>query len=150
MSIKQERMAERIRQVMSELLMREVSDPALQGVTVTEVKIDPEVMFARIYVNALGDETRRDEVMGGLKRASSFLRREMSKRIRVRSAPEIRFLWDEGLEQANKVEQLLNDLEIPEPADDEDEVITLDLDDVDLDPYGDDDDEWDVYDDKQA
>ncbi|MEM6280772.1 MAG: 30S ribosome-binding factor RbfA [Chloroflexota bacterium] len=150
MSIKQERMAERIRQIMSELLMREVSDPALQGVTVTEVKIDPEIMFARIYVNALGDESRKGEVMSGLDRASGFLRREMSKRIRVRSAPEIRFLWDEGLEQANKVEQLLNNLDIPEPVEDEEEALTVDLDDVDLDPYGDDDDEWNMYDDKQA
>ncbi|MEO0562791.1 MAG: ribosome-binding factor A, partial [Chloroflexota bacterium] len=61
MSIKQDRMAERIRVVMSQLLMREVSDPRLQFITITDVKIDPEIMFARIYVNALGDEDREDE-----------------------------------------------------------------------------------------
>jgi ribosome-binding factor A len=81
MSIKQDRMSERIQGILSELLLREVSDPRLQHITVTEVKLDPELMFATIYVNALGDESREAQVMAGLQRAKGFLRREVGKRI---------------------------------------------------------------------
>lgn len=52
MSIKRDRMSERVRVILSELLLREIRDPRLQGVTITEVKLDPELMFATVYVNA--------------------------------------------------------------------------------------------------
>lgn len=136
MSIKQDRMAERIQMVLSQLLMREVSDPRLQSVTVTEVKVDPEIMFARVYVNALGDEDREDEVMAGLDRASGFLRRELAQRLRVRSVPELRFVWDKTLQQADRVERILNNLDIPDTPP-EDETDPFDLDDVDLDGLND-------------
>lgn len=132
MTIKQDRMGDRIRIILSELLLREVSDPRLQSVTVTEVKLDPELMFADIYVNALGDETRQQEVMAGLKRANGFLRREVGKRVRIRNTPELHFHWDMTLEQGERLNQIINTLDIPpaEPdLDDED----LDLDD----PYAD-------------
>lgn len=140
MSYKKDRIAERIRIVMSELLMREVSDPRLQSVTVTDVKLDPEIMYARVYVNALGDEAREPEVMAGLDRAGGFLRRELSKRLRVRSVPELRFVWDKTLASADRVERLLDDLEIPEATEEEvDMDDDLGLDDIDLDGYGDED-----------
>lgn len=139
MSYKKDRIAERIRVVMSELLMREVSDPRLHSVTVTDVKLDPEIMYARIFVNALGDESREPEVMAGLDRAGGFLRRELSKRLQVRSVPELRFVWDKTLASADRVERLLDDLEIPEATEEDVEVDDLGLDDIDLDGYGDED-----------
>jgi ribosome-binding factor A len=113
MSIKQDRMNERVRMILSELLLREVSDPRLQNVTVTEVKMDPELMFADIYVNALGDETREQEVMQGLMSAGGFLRREVGKRVRLRNTPELHFHWDERLERGERMNQLISSLEIP-------------------------------------
>lgn len=119
MTIKQERMSEQIRAILSNLLLREVSDPRLQGVTVTEVKLDPELMFADVYVNALGDESRETEVLDGLARANGFLRRKVGQRVRLRNTPELHFHWDKTLERAERINQLLNDLEIP-PPDEED------------------------------
>ncbi|MCL4255971.1 MAG: 30S ribosome-binding factor RbfA, partial [Anaerolineae bacterium] len=80
MSIKQGRVGERIQTILSQLLRKDVSDPRLHNITITEVKLDPELMFADVYVNALGDESREKEVMTGLKSASGFLRREVGKR----------------------------------------------------------------------
>lgn len=131
MSIKQDRMSDRIRQILSELLLREVSDPRLQGITITEVTLDPELMFADIYVNALGDETRHDDVMQGLKRAQGFLRREVGKRIRLRNTPELHFHWDETLQYGENLNQLLDTLEIPpeeEINQDNDDDFNLELD----------------------
>ncbi|MBI5670431.1 MAG: 30S ribosome-binding factor RbfA [Chloroflexi bacterium] len=112
-SIKQERVAGHIRTILTELLLREVSDPRLQNITVTEVTIDPELMYATVYINALADETRQDEVMTALKRAKGFLRREVAQRVRLRSAPDLNFRWDETLERAERMNRLLSSLDIP-------------------------------------
>lgn len=121
MTIKQDRVADRIRTILSELLLREIADPRLQGITVTEVKIDLELAYADIYVNALGDESRKPEVMDGLAHAKSFLRREVGKRLKVRSVPELHFHWDETLEYGERINQLIASLDIPpeEPQADE-------------------------------
>lgn len=113
MSIKQDRMGERIQEILSELLLREVSDPRLKNITVTDVRIDNELMFANVYINALGDETRQPQVLAGLERAKGFLRREVAKRVRVRNAPELRFHWDTTLERGERINRILSKLDIP-------------------------------------
>src|SRR5258708_11291508 len=93
MTLKQERMADRIREILSSLLLLEVTDPALQGITVTEVRVDSEIENADIYVGALGDDSteRQREVMAGLKRANGFLRREVGKRVSLRRGAAVYF-----------------------------------------------------------
>lgn len=113
MSIKQGRMEDRILAILSELLRREVSDPRLRNITFTEIKLDGELMYADVYVNALGDEGRQTDVMEGLKRASSFLRREIGKRIRLRNTPELNFHWDTTLEHGERLSQLVEGLNLP-------------------------------------
>ncbi len=119
MSIKQDRMAGKIHEILSVLLLRDVADPRLHDVTVTSVTLDPELMFARVLVNAFGDESRRKEVMAGLKRANSFLRREVAQRVNLRNAPELHFVWDEGLERSERVQRIFQDLVIPPPDPDD-------------------------------
>lgn len=119
MSIKQDRVSERIQTILSELLLREVRDPRLLGVTITEVRMDPELIFADVYVNALGDESRQKEVLDGLNRANGFLRREVGRRVRLRSTPELHFHWDVTLERGEQLNQLISSLEIPPEVDEE-------------------------------
>lgn len=119
MTIKQDRMAERIQAILSELLLREVADPRLQHITVTEVRIDTELMAANVYINALGDEGRRKEVMEGLKRAKGYLRREVAHRVRLRNAPELVFHWDVTLERGERLHHIISKLEIPPVAPEE-------------------------------
>lgn len=119
MSIKQGRMNDRIHQILSHLLLREVSDPRLQDITVTEVSLDPELMYAKVYVSAMGDESREDQVIKALVRANGFLRREVGKRIRLRHTPELHFQWDHTLESANRINQIISGLEIPDEVDNE-------------------------------
>lgn len=131
MSIKQDRIAGRIRQILSVLILREVSDPRLQGLTVTDVEIDSELMYARVYVNALGEEERMPEIMGALKQAKGFLRREVGKRLSLRRVPDMGFYWDESLDRGARMDMLINQLEIPpkpkdDDADDVDEDSQLD------------------------
>ncbi|MAS33070.1 MAG: ribosome-binding factor A [Anaerolineaceae bacterium] len=120
-TIKQDRVAERIQTILSELLLREIADPRLQNITITEVKLDPELMFADVFVNALGDESRQKDVMSGLARAQGFLRREVGKRVRLRVVPELHFHWDVTLERGERINQLLSSLEIPPEEPDSDD-----------------------------
>lgn len=113
MSVKQERMADRIREILSSLLLTEVTDPALTGITVTEVRLDAELEYADVFVNALGDESRQRDVLKGLSRANSFLRRQLGARIRLRRTPNLHFHWDLSLERVEKIEQVLSRLVIP-------------------------------------
>ena len=117
MSIKQQRMAERIRSLLSTLLRTEVRDPRLKNVTVTRVELDREIQFADVYVNALGDESRRDEVLAGLASSAGFLRREVGSRIRARQTPELHFHWDLNFEHGERMNRLLDSLDIPEAKD---------------------------------
>ncbi len=111
--IKQERTSGQIRKILSQLILREVADPRLHGITVTDVELDPELLFATIYVNALGEEERQPEVMLALERAKGYLRREVAKRVRLRKAPELIFRWDESLERGERINALLASLDIP-------------------------------------
>ena len=115
--VRQERTAELIQQLLSEMFLREVSDPRLAGVTITEVQIDRELQYATAFVNALGGDEQRDEVMAGLQSATGFLRRTLAQSLDLRTAPILRFEWDPRLRYVEEVDELLNELDIkPEEA----------------------------------
>jgi len=111
--IRQKRTAEQLQWLLSELFQRELNDPRLQGVTITDVTIDRELEHADIYVNALGDEEREKEVMEALKKATGFLRREVAARMRLRKVPQLHMHWDPTLQQAMEVDAILDTLDIP-------------------------------------
>lgn len=110
---RQERIAERIQLIISDMLLRQVRDPRLAGITVTEVTIDRELQHANVFVNALGDDERAEEVMAGLESASGFIRREVAQGLQLRSAPNIHFNWDPRLAYIEEVSELLDQLNIP-------------------------------------
>jgi ribosome-binding factor A len=117
-TIKQQRMAERIRELLTDILYREAHDPHLENITVTEVRIDREMQHARIWVNALDGEEEKETqaaVMAALERASGFLRREMAQSLQLRIMPQLSFRWDSLAAQAERINQILDSLEISEP-----------------------------------
>lgn len=113
---KQERIAERIQLIISDLLLRQLRDPRLAGVTVTEVTIDRELQHANVFVNALGEDERAEEVMAGLESASGYIRRQVAQGLQLRSAPSIHFNWDPRLAYIEEVNELLDQLNIPPDA----------------------------------
>jgi ribosome-binding factor A len=116
--IRQKRTAEHIRLILSTLLQREIRDPRLQDITITGVEIDRELQYADVYVNALGDDTRQDEVMDALRGASGFIRRELASALTLRTTPNLHFHWDPSMAHAEHISQLLDSLEIPDEEDD--------------------------------
>lgn len=89
------------------MLVREISDPRLQQIFITDVKVDRELAFADVYVSAVEGAERSQEILAGLKSARGFLRRELSARIELRTFPRLRFHWDPTPENADHIEKLL-------------------------------------------
>ncbi len=101
------RINDRIKEILSMVLLAKVEDPRLAGVTVTDVKVDRELDYANIYVSALEGQERADEILDALKKARGFLRYEISQEIDLRVAPKLRFLWDPTPERADRIDSLL-------------------------------------------
>jgi ribosome-binding factor A len=108
--VRLQRIADRIREEISEMLVREISDPRLGGVYVTDVSVDRELAYAEVYVSAVEGKTRATEVLAGMESASGFIRRALSARIDLRSFPRLRFHWDPTPENADHIEQVLAQL----------------------------------------
>jgi ribosome-binding factor A len=108
--IRLQRIADRIRQELSEMLIREISDPRLSLVNITDVKVDRELAFADIFVSAFEGAERSKEILAGLDSASGFIRRALSSRVDLRVFPRLRFHWDPTPEHADHIEQVLADI----------------------------------------
>jgi len=105
-----QRIADRIRQELSEMLIREINDPRLKQIYVTDVKVDKELAFADIYVSAVEGASRSADVLAGLESASGFIKRNLASRVELRAFPRIRFHWDMTPENADHIEKVLAEL----------------------------------------
>ena len=109
-SVRIQRIADRISQDLSELLIREISDPRLHQIYITDTKVDRELAFADIYVSAVEGAVRSTEILEGLEHASGFLRHALASRIELRTFPRLRFHWDPTPEHADYIEHLLAEI----------------------------------------
>jgi len=108
--IRLQRIADRIRLELSEMLIREISDPRLKQIFVTDVKIDRELAYADIYVSAIEGVSRSKDVLAGLESASAFIKRTLASRVDLRAFPRLRFHWDMTPENADRIEKKLAEL----------------------------------------
>jgi ribosome-binding factor A len=111
------RISDSIREELARLLIREVSDPRLEGISITDVKVDRELAYAEIYVSALEGQERSEEVLKALRHAGGFLRTLLAQRIDLRAFPRLRFHWDPTPERAEHIERILAELRAQTPVD---------------------------------
>ncbi len=117
-----QRIADRIREELSDMIIRDVSDPRLSGISITGAKVDRELSYADIYVSAVEGHERAPMVIEGLEHASGFLRRRLAERIDLRVFPRLRFHWDPTPERADHIERLLAELRQENPSQTENET----------------------------
>jgi len=118
------RINDRIKQVLSVLLISKIDDPRLAGVSVTDVKVDRELDYANIYVSSLDGAKSSRDVIAGLNHARGYLKHEIAQEVDLRVMPRLRFFWDPTPERADRIDTLLAKLhEESEKMDDTDEVI---------------------------
>jgi ribosome-binding factor A len=92
----------------------------VDGVLLTDVRVTPDLWLARVFFRLSSESGAYEEVHAGLEAATPYLRRELGKTLRIRRIPELRFLYDETLESASRIEQILRDLRESPPASDAD------------------------------
>lgn len=101
-----DRVSDRVRADISELLLKKVNDPRIGFVSVTRVKASDDLRNMTVYVSAFGaDEAAKKRTLQGLKSATAFLEREIFRRLEIKVAPELLFKIDESLEQGQQVLQ---------------------------------------------
>src|SRR5687767_9609085 len=106
-----DRVGDQIRQELSEMLSRgTVHDPGIGFITLTRVKVSPDLQLARVYYTSLGDEAARRETARALERATGFFRRQIGERLQLRRVPELKFQFDESVGHQDRVEQILREL----------------------------------------
>jgi ribosome-binding factor A len=105
-----DRVADQIRSELADLLARDVHDPGIGFVTLTRVRVSPDLQQARVLYTVLGDEKARAASGRALERAAPFLRRKLGSRLRLRRAPEITFIYDDSIAGQDRIEQILNEL----------------------------------------
>jgi len=110
-----QRIADRIQQELSQMLITRINDPRLSGITVTGVNVDRELAYAEIYVSAVEGSTRSREVLEGLEHANGFLRHELAAKVELRVFPRLRFHWDPTPENADHIEKLLASIRQDQP-----------------------------------
>lgn len=107
-SLRLKRISDRISQELSEMLVKgEIRDPRLDGISITEVKVDRELSYAEVFVSAIEGVSRSKDVLQALENASGFLRKSLSEKIELRAFPRLRFHWDETPEKADRIERII-------------------------------------------
>lgn len=111
MSVKQERMDMILHREISKILQFEIKDPKLGFVTVTDVQCTNDLSIAKVYVTFLGKQERNDSGMRILQKSKGYIRSLLAKRIKIRKMPDLIFIQDTSLQQGNKIESILKDIE---------------------------------------
>lgn len=111
MSAKSQRIARiegEMQRVLSTLVAREVRDPRVGNITVTAVQVAPDMSTARIFFMPFASKHPPDEVAQGLNRAAGFLRGEIGRALSLRHAPRLEFVYDQQIENADKLTRLID------------------------------------------
>ena len=107
-----------IREELGLLLLRDIRDPLVREVTLTDVKVTRDLGIAKIYYLPLSPEPadtpkgrrQRKELERAFQRASGFLRRELGLRLSMRTVPQLRFYWDDAVEHGRRMESIFSEL----------------------------------------
>lgn len=110
MSVRAEKVASLIKEEVGTLFQRNFSMKEFGFLTVTDVRMTPDLKNARIYVSIFGDAARKEKTLAMLEEQKAFVRSSLGRVTRLKFTPTITFLLDETLDRAMKIEQILNDL----------------------------------------
>jgi ribosome-binding factor A len=116
LSHRAERIAEQLREEVSQIVSTEIADPGVGLVTVTRVKIAPDLSLARVYWTLMGDEAERQKTQKALARAASYVRHLLSVRMSLRRSPEVQFVYDKSVAAQDRVEEILQEIKQEDAA----------------------------------
>ncbi len=104
------RLQEDIKREISDIVAKQVKDPRLGFISITDVELSRDFSHAKVFFSVYGDEEQQLQTAEGLNRAKGFVRTELGKRIRVRHIPELHFLYDSSIEHGARINRILKGL----------------------------------------
>ncbi|MDD2215984.1 MAG: 30S ribosome-binding factor RbfA [Eubacteriales bacterium] len=131
-SYRSERLGEEIRKLISDLLLRTLKDPRLEGiVSISAVEVTADYSYATVYISVLdddshndaGEEERKEEVLEAFRSAKGLIRKEIGKQIKLRHAPDLLFKIDSSLEYGQHISQIIAELDMNRKKDKENEEL---------------------------
>ena len=119
-SIKNTRINMEVQRELSEIIRSGIKDPRIHPMTsVVAVEVTPDLKYCKAYISVLGDEEAAKATVEGLRSASSYVRRELARRMNLRNTPEIKFILDQSIEYGVNMSKLID--EVTKDLHDEDE-----------------------------
>ena len=104
------RIAEQIQRELADLIRLELKDPRVPGlITVSDVEVSPDQSQAKVFFTVLGDERAIPEATQGLNRAAGFLRTQLSRRMKLRTVPQLHFEYDASVERGIRLTHLIDE-----------------------------------------
>ena len=116
MTARTEQLDQLLRQEIAEIVTREVADPRIGFVTITDVETTPDLRHAQVWVSVIGKPEERDTTIAALGRAMPFVRRELGRRLRLKRIPDLHVRLDDTAERGTRVLRLLHEIEEGSPA----------------------------------
>ncbi|MCX8092860.1 MAG: 30S ribosome-binding factor RbfA [Candidatus Goldbacteria bacterium] len=109
--IRKKRLESLLKREIGMILLREIKDPRIHFVTVTDVSMTNDYKIAHIYVSIMGDEKEKENNLRGLQNAAGFIRKLVGESIKIRYNPELIFKIDDSFEKQNKILKILKEIE---------------------------------------
>ena len=117
-SRRMQKAAQAIREVVGTSILRDLMDPRIENVTVTNVEVTKDMRQARVYVSVMGDEKQQQLCLYGLQHAAGFLQSKVAKRIDTRYTPVLKFVLDMGVKKSIEINEILQSV-LPDQEEDQ-------------------------------
>lgn len=118
MSYRTQRVEEEMKREIASIIKDNIKDPRVGFVTVTGVEVTPDFRYAKVFVSVYGDDDAIKIAMEGLEKASGYIRKEVSQRVKLRNSPELSFRFDESIRHGAKIAEILAKMHIEEDKND--------------------------------
>jgi ribosome-binding factor A len=112
-----DRVGHKIKQVLSELLLKEINDPRLEMVTITDVKMSADLRIARVYFVSSGGKNSRDEIARGFRSAMGYVKRKFARQVGLRYTPDLKFFYDNSFDYGDRIEAVLKKIKTQNESD---------------------------------
>jgi ribosome-binding factor A len=112
-----DRLASQVQKEMADLIRVHIRDPKLGMVTVSDVEVTRDLAIAKVYLTFLGGQLNDTDATTRVASYAQVLRRELGKRIRIRTVPEVRFVFDDTLARGMRIDAILESLDRHGPTD---------------------------------
>lgn len=102
-----DRVANLIKQELASAFSRQLRDPRIGFVTITDVKVSDDLKYARVFYSVMGDEITKEETAKGLEKAKGYLQHDIAENLKLRFTPHLSFAVDPSLDEGMKIDMII-------------------------------------------